>query len=471
MWPMIRRQRACQADHTMHILIRHLLYLLLLALSGCSSVRPWVNEPLSAAELQSRTAPRPRHDPSLLVAVTLSGGGARAAAFGFGVLTQMQKTALEWNGKHTNLLAETDMVSGVSGGSIVAAYLAVFGSEGLARFEQDFLRQDFQDNLISLALKPANLVALTSPWFGRTHLLAQRLDHLYQGATYGDLSHRPNRPQLVITATDMSLGTGFEFSRSQFDLICSRFGNVPIAFAVAASSAVPLLLSPVTLHNYSATCPRVASGARMAASGDGDYRARMMRAQERSYLDGAARPYIHLVDGGLSDNLGVRRALDQILGAGGLRDSMREYGYARGSIRKLVLISVNSERDPSDNIDTSDRLPANAQVIDTLLFGTGARATKETQEFLADITRQWQAELSAPGEAGFDAFAPNAEVHVIQVNLRDTPSELGRRTLLQVPTAFSITPGEVTQLIDAGSATLRESPEFQQLLRSLAAPQ
>lgn len=209
----------------------------------------------------------------------------------------------------------------------------------------------------------------------------------------------------------------------------------------------------------------------VATPDDGDYRARMMRAQERSYRDGAARPYIHLVDGGLSDNLGVRRALDQILGAGGLRDSMREYGYARGSIRKLVLISVNSERDPSDNIDTSDRLPANAQVIDTLLFGTGARATKETQEFLADITRQWKAELAAPGEAGKDVFAPDAEVHVIQVNLRDTPHELGRRALLQVPTAFSITSGEVTQLIDAGRTTLRESPEFQQLLRSMAASQ
>lgn len=65
-------------------------------------------------------------DPTILVAVTLSGGGARAAAFGFGVLTEMQETRFEWNGHSTTLLDATDVVSGVSGGSIVAAYFAAW---------------------------------------------------------------------------------------------------------------------------------------------------------------------------------------------------------------------------------------------------------------------------------------------------------------------------------------------------------
>ena len=74
-------------------------------------------------------------------------------------------------------------------------------------------------------------------------------------ATFGDVERRPRHPQLFITATDMSLGTGFEFTWDQFALICSDLRTVPLSFAVAAPSAVPLLLSPMTLKNQPAIAP------------------------------------------------------------------------------------------------------------------------------------------------------------------------------------------------------------------------
>lgn len=129
--------------------------------------------------------------------------------------------------------------------------------------------------------------------------------------------------------------------------------------------------------------------------GGTDYRACMYRAQAHSYLDARRRPFIHLVDGGLADNLGVRRLLDRALAGGGLRKS-----------------------------------------------------------HLAD---------------GTDAFAPDAEIDLVVVNLRDAPVGEVRRELLQTPTAFSISGGEVTQLITAGRDILRRSLEFQALLRSLGA--
>ena len=439
-------------------------------LAGCSSVRPWINEPLPP---EDRNIPvrKSERDPTILVTVTLSGGGARAAAFGFGVLTEMQETRFAWNGRPTTLLDATDVVSGVSGGSIVAAYFAAHGIDGLPRFEHEFLRQNFQNSLITQALRPSNLVDMTSPWFGRTHMLARRLDELYGGLTFGDVEQRPRHPQLFITATDMSLGAGFEFTWEQFALICSDLRKVPLSFAVAASSAVPLLLSPMTLKNYADQCPerRSAStvGQRAAA---GDYRARLYRAHEISYTDAQRKPYIHLVDGGLADNLGVQRLLDRALAGGGLRQTFSEVGIPPATIRKLVLITVNAERDPSFNIDMSDRVPNMAQVVDSLLFGTGARATRETQEFLRDITAQWRQALAAGSGGDTDVFAPDAEIHVIPVNLRDAHDDIARRRLLQIPTAFSITSDEVTDLIEAGGSVLRHSPEFRALVQSLLRP-
>lgn len=445
-------------------------------LAGCSSVRPWINEPLpmqaqAVAARQTELQTVAARDPSMLVAVTLSGGGARAAAFGFGVLSAMQETRFQWRGKERTLLDATDVVSGVSGGSIVAAYFAAYGIEGLPRFEDDFLRQNFQNSLIVQALKPGNLVELTSPWMGRSNLLARRLDELYGGMTYGDLEQRPRHPQLFVSATDMSLGTPFEFTWDQFGLICSDLSSVPLSFAVAASSAVPLLLSPVTLKNYADQCQgRSAALVSDEASQQGSgYRARLYKSHNRSYLNVQRRPYIHLVDGGMADNLGVQRLIDRAIG-GGLRSTFSEVNVTAGSIHKLVLVVVNSERDPEFNIDQSDRIPSAVQVVDSLLFGTGALATLETQEFLRDTTEQLQRALAAGVMGSGDSFAADAKVHVVQVNLRDAPEGATRRRLLQVPTAFSISPAEVTELIAAGRDVLRNSAEFQVLMQSLEAP-
>ena len=446
-----------------------------LLLGACSSVRPWLNQPMplpeESAEVRKavlqHTAAR---DPSMLVAVTLSGGGARASAFGFGVLSALQQARYHWNGIDTTLLNATDVVSGVSGGSIIAAYFAAYGIEGLPGFEQAFLRQNFQNSLISQALRPGNLVQLSSPWLGRSHLLARRLDDLYGGQTFGDVERRPRHPQLFISATDMSLGAGFEFTWDQFEIICSDLGTVPLSFAVAASSAVPLLLSPMTLKNYADRCEgRGDSALAFQGPEQGTGRARLYRAHERSYLDVQRKPFIHLVDGGLADNLGVQRLLDRTLG-GGLRSAFTEVEVPPGSIEKLVLVMVNSERDPAENIDQSDTMPGVKQVVDTLLFGTGARATRETQEYLRDTIDQWRKALAARAPGLSESFAPGAQIHVVQVNLRDAPDEAARSALLQVPTAFSISDAEVSALIEAGASVLHHSADFRALMQSLPPP-
>lgn len=265
----------------------------------------------------------------------------------------------------------------------------------------------------------------------------------------------------------MSLGTGFEFTWDQFALICSDLSSVPLSFAVAASSAVPLLLSPMTLRNYADRCDKAREPIDLnTPNPSAGFRVRLYQANERSYLDAERRRYIHLVDGGLSDNLGVQRLLDRTLG-GGLISAFSEVNVPPGSIKKLVLIMVNAERDPSVNIDQTDTVPKVGQVIDTLLFGTGARATQETQAFLQDTVDQWRKVLASRSPGMHDAFAPGAQIHLVQVNLRDAPDKATRHRLLQVPTAFSIAPDEVSALIEAGGSVLHHSREYRALMQSL----
>jgi NTE family protein len=401
----------------------------------------------------------------MLFAITISGGGARAAAFGYGVLDALRQTPVHWNGRDIALLDELDVISGVSGGSIIAAYYAAFGERTFPAFEDDFLYQNFQHTVINNVLRPHALYELSSPWFGRTDLLARRFDELFKRKTFGDLSRQPGQPTLLITATDLSLGSSFMFTKEQFDLLCSDLASVPLAFAVASSSAVPIALSPTTLKNYNDDCPRPLNSFNSTAPAD--YRVRLLWENQRSYMDAKKRPYIHLVDGGLADNLGLRSILEQSLADGGIRNSARR--SSKSAIQKLVIIAVNAERDPSEQIDISDKVPDTGQVFDALMFGAGARVTQETLGLLSDTAQGWRSELKHAVADGQDTFTPDAKIYVVNVNLRDAPELLERHALLQIPTALSIARSDASSVVQAGRRILQASPEFKALLQSFDA--
>ena len=441
-----------------------------LFLGGCSTARPWINAPLTgeaqwpvaitrpAAEASAPVAPRP-----VIAAVTLSGGGARAAAFGLGVLQELKSTPFDLQDRRTTLLDEVGLVSGVSGGSVLAAYYAAFGDEVFTRFERDFLLADFQSGLLRDVLSPPTLYRLTSPWWGRSNTMALRFDALFRGMNFGELRARRPVPRLLVTATDLTTGAPFEFTPAQFALICSDLDRVPLSFAVAASSAVPVLLSPVTVRNYGGTCPGVTPAAD-AALAQRNLSARLLQRIAESYGDAQDRPYVHLVDGGLADNLGVRGLMDRMIAGGSLDKSFGALPQA--SVHHLVLVSVNSERDVGERIDRTDHVPGMGQVLDALVFGAGSRFAEETTAMVDDQARRLRAELHAARGRPGSPFAADAELHVINVSLRSVRDA----DLLRVPTAFQILPVQVRELQAAGRKALRDSPEFQRLRASLEAP-
>jgi NTE family protein len=319
--------------------------------------------------------------------------------------------------------------------------------------------------LLRQVREPSTLYDLSSPWYGRSNVLEKRLEGVLRGATFGELRRRRPWPRLLVTATDLTTGAPFEFTPEQFALICSDLDSVPLSFAVAASSSVPLLLSPMTVRNYAGTCPPP-DQARMEARAGRNLSARFLRMIADSYRDARQRPYIHLVDGGLADNLGVRGLVDHAIASGSLREVF--WNLPAASVQRIVLVVVDSERDLAERIDQSDRVPTTFQVLDSLVFGAGSRWTAETTEIVKDAARRATEELRAARLVKGSPFAPDAGIFVINVRLRDLPEEEQRKTLLQVPTAFEILPAHSRQLQEAGRTLLRGSPEFQRLRRSFA---
>lgn len=446
-----------------------------LLLSACSTTRPWSNEPLAARESvvydgRAQLVDSSRN-PDLLVVASFSGGGSRAAAFAHAVLAELRRETFLWHGRPTNLASEIDVVAGVSGGSVAAAHLALHGiDESLRRFPQEFLAVDFQGQLIRSMMSPANLVRTTSPWYGRGHVLAEAFDGtLFNGATFGSLAALPNRPYLMIGATDLSTGADFDFTSEQLGRLCSSIDHVPLAFAVAASSAVPLLFSPLTLHSHSQLCAERGDGAaaRVTASDD-SARVRLIK-QEQNALGQPGRRYIHLVDGGIADNLGTRRITDYVAQAGGIGPVLHALGLVerdgKSVPRRIVFIAVNSEREIALKMDASDEVPSSLAVLDAMVYAGLGRSSKETSLVFSDAVAQWRREIQASPGLGSDA-----DVYSIELKLSDVADPSLRQRLLDIPTTFRISRPQQEALHEAARTTLAASSEFRRLRGSVQEP-
>ena len=437
---------------------------------GASSYTPWTNEPAQARQTPSEvhlgTDIRYNHqfNDSLILVVTMSGGGSRAAAFAYGVLEGLKETQVVWEGQRTDLFSEIDLISGVSGGSILATYATAYGDDTFPGFRDKFLYKDFQSNLISSIFAPSNLLRLTSPNYGRGHLLIDHLNELFEDKKFADL---PSRPRLLISATDLSRSRGFQFTPEQFSLICSDLSSTPLSFAAGASSAVPFLLSPISLKNYSTTnlCPNTTTIYRNPDARI-DTRISHLYADKLTYLDATARPYIHLVDGAVSDNLGLRSILDRVSMGDNINALVR--GAPPHSIKRMVFIVISAEINPPEDIDQANKTPNLMDVIGAMRFSRGLRTSAETLEMLRISARAWAEQLKSPEMNNqHSIFTQDSELHVVEISLKSISDLNLRDRLLKIATRFYLPQNQVDELIAAGKNSLKTSPEFQKMLQSL----
>ena len=445
------------------------LVVIMASLAGCSTARPWINEPLQPGVAVAYDGRRPFSDPSragdLLVVASFSGGGSRAAAFAHAALSELEARPFDWEGRTTSLALEIDMVTGVSGGSVAAAHFALHGLQvHLARFPEDFLEVDFQGQLLGAVLSPSGLQRLSSPWQGRGHLLADAFDaQLFAGATFGHLTDLPGRAYLIVGATDLANGSEFDFASDQFTSLCSSIDEVPLAFAVAASSAVPLLFSPLTLQNHSGSCPE--PGGPVAADQPAivTARARLVQSEAES-LGRSDRKYVHLVDGGVSDNLGLRRIADYVVQAGGIRAVLESLGDGSpGGVRiprRIVFLSVNSETRGAPEFESSARVPGTLDVLGALINGNLGRHSRETALVFDDAIEQWRTDLRRDGG--------DVDIFRIELNLHGLEDAALRERVLSIPTAFRISAEDRELLRVAARAALDESGELDRFLQSIS---
>ena len=179
------------------------------------------------------------------VGLCLSGGGYRAMIFHVGVL---------WRLYQAGVLRSVSRISSVSGGSITAGLLALKWTQlsfDPARLDADFVRLVVEP-LRALASETidadAIILGLVLPGRVSDRVVAAYQQHLFGDATLQDL---PDAPRFVINATNVQSGVLWRFSKPYMgDYRVGRVNApaIPLAQAVAASSAFPPVLSPLELR-------------------------------------------------------------------------------------------------------------------------------------------------------------------------------------------------------------------------------
>ena len=430
----------------------------------------------------------------LFVVVTFSGGGTRAAALAYGVMTGLRDAPISWPQSEKSLLHEIDVISSISGGSFTAAYYGLFQDKLFSEFPRRFLHRPIEDELLGLLLSPANWMKLASSDFGRSDLVAEYYNReIFQGATYKELIARNQRPFVVLNATDMTMGSQFSFIQDQFDLLCSDLSAVPLARAVASSSAFPGLLTPLSFDNY---------GGQMDGAGQSvcDYkqpgwvalamkdrraqisRRRTARAENRlSYTrtGEARRDFIHLIDGGVADNIGLRGPLAAI--------SSTNYPWSilqlinNEKIDRLVVVVVNAATNPVTERDKKDSVPglvdtlttAATVPLDNYSFDTLELLNSKMQEFNSDTrliegckqlaarqTPSCELSIKAPHQVSF---------YPIQVDFDSIDDPAQRAWFKNLPTNFQLPRETIDKLVAVGRDLLLEDPEFKRLMKEIGA--
>lgn len=438
-------------------------------LMGCSE-RIW-NQPSTDREraTENRYDFRnglPENSDDIFVVLAFSGGGTRAAALSYGVLEKLRDTPVMIEGKERRLLDEVDVITSVSGGSYTAAYYGLFGDKIFENFASEFLYEDWQSRLIKLAIRPQSLIAMSSSEYNRGDLVAKDLNlNLFGQKSFADMS-RGKLPYVILNASDLNNAMTFSFTQQQFDFLCSDLSSYLVANAVMASSSVPGIFAPIALRNFS-DCPQRSQPWVNEALNQDSHLPRsyaIARALDR-YSQPERMPVVRLVDGGVTDNLGVRGSMmSPVTQYGDVPNMAGAFSPAKlRQVKQVLVVVANAQTYSEHEWSVENKAPSFLDTISAASEVALGTLNNETVSLAKKEFLQWGEHVNAQRPAN----APQVEVHFSILTFDQVKDKTERAKFDAMPTTFHLQPEQVDDLRYLGSDLLEQSKEFQNFRNAL----
>ena len=452
---------------------------LAVSLAGCGSlsVSDPVNQPITGSAESAFAATRTDSTAGddVMVGLAFSGGGTRAAAFGFGALQEIDQTVIRTRSGSHSLLDRVGFVSGVSGGAVLTGYYGLKKREALGDFRERFLVRNAEEGL-DTDVNPVSLVkAFTGGGANDVRTFANWLNkNLFDGATFADFRKTPG-PRVWINASDIYNRTPFIYGEATFIALCSNLATYPIADAVAASAAVPIVFTPQVIKTYPKECtdkppPWLERAHRnpnappmLKAFADALY----------SYQNGKTK-YIKLLDGGLVDNFGLSGFTISRLSATNAYEPLSPAQAVR--LRRLLVILVDAGRAPSGDWVQTIEGPTGTELVMAAADTAVQASVRASYTAFARVMAEWQQQMIG-WRCGLSAAQRKRYGAPTNWNCRDIKLAVTRvafdqldperaKVLNAVDTRLKLPVAEVDALIAAGHDALRINPAFRDLLKA-----
>lgn len=449
----------------------------LLMLLGCAPWNQPQNQPLQG-ENSALVEPLTAGDGELYIGLAFSGGGMRATAFAYGMLEELRAAGVE-TGTPNGLLDNVRLVSGVSGGSVMAAQLGLYGPEGLQGFREKFLITDAEAYMTTSGFNPLTIVKGVSGGVNGRDTFGRYLDDtLFHGATFGDLRKR-SHIKTWINATDMANNTPFLFSPETFDALCSDLSRVKLSEAVAASAAFPLVFTPIVLEAHQGKCtyrePDWLTAARYNPEATAAMRAHG-RALE-SYTNPAEVKFVKLLDGGITDNFGTTGLA--------VERARAQQPYApltpEEAVKLRRMLFLVADAGVHKDYDWTQKVqgPGGVSLAMSIATSAMAAASRSGYDSMRGEMRLWESELiewrcalplsevrKLRGTVeGWDC--KDVKLLVGEASFASLPTAM-RDKLDAVPTRLKLPADQIDMVIEAGRLATRSTPEFNGFLASLS---
>ena len=299
-------------------------------------------------------------------------------------------------------------------------------------------------------------------------------DNLFHGATYRDVLAR-GRPRLLINASDIYNRTPFVYNQETFSALCSDLNAYPLSEAVSASAAVPLVFAPVVIQNYADRCqydpPRWSQRALRDTNVPAILKANAEAVQR--YRARSDVKFVKLMDGGLTDNLGLTGILLERLSASQPYEPLTEREAVK--MKRLLFIVVDAGRPPGG--DWAKNVSTGATDLIQAVADTAVDANiRNTYEAFSSHMRDWNRELidwrcRMPQDRvqaligdGQQWNCRDLSFHVVRVTFDQMPDPVTRAALEKIPTRFTLPEKNIDLLLDSAGQILRRNSAFQRFL-------
>lgn len=452
---------------------------LVLAVSACAGSvdNAPINEPIARVSDQESWPLGPDQFGSTVVGVAFSGGGMRASAFSYGVLNELDRYEMATDRGQTRMTDMVDLVTGVSGGSVTAAYFGLKGREGLPTFRSRFLERNAEQGFdTDVSLGNVLRIVEDGGVNDRSKFPRWLDENLFDGATYADLFAR-KRPLVWIAASDIYSRVPFVFEPITFSILCSDLSKVRLSEAVAASAAVPGLFIPMNVENFGASCGGKVPQWYQRGVADPTSPA-TLRASAAAVMRYRGDPekyrYVKLLDGGLTDNFGIHSLA--VARTNRDRPYMPMTAEQAVRVKRFLFLVVDAGRDPAGNWPRSLASPSGMELAGVVTDAAIDSGVYKGYDYFTTIMRDWQDDLRR-----WRCSLSNAEVvklrgtldgwncadltfTVGRVSFEDAGAEL-KAELDKVPTRFKLDPQTLDTVITAGETALRNNAIFRSFIR------